>query len=119
MSSGERARPLLATVVPASCAGLLVFARPESPAEDVGELAARLGRAGRWSAGAMPLLLGLLHRGRVVQRVRDQLVEFRQPVGREPRHLRPPARDLLHRHDLGVPLRGCFPGGPPRTPGRP
>ena len=34
-----------------------------------------------------------------------------QAVGREPRHLRPPAHDLLHRHDLGVPLRGRFPGG--------
>ena len=34
----------------------------------------------------------------------------RQPIGREPRHLRPPAHDLLHRHDLRVPLRGRFPG---------
>ena len=31
-------------------------------------------------------------------------------IGREPRHLRPPAHDLLHRHDLRVPLRGRFPG---------
>ena len=62
-------------------------------------------------AGAMLLLFGLLHRGRVVQRLPDQFVELRQPVGREPRHLRPPARNLLHRHDLGVPLRGRFPGG--------
>ncbi len=70
-----------------------------------------LGRRQRRRARVHPhSLFGLLHRSRIVQRVRDQLVELLQPVGCEPQHLRPPAHDLLHRHDLCVPLRGRFAG---------
>ena len=59
--------------------------------------------AGRCAAGALrgrrrtgrrrrppALLCGFLHWDRVVQRLRDQLVELRQPIGREPRRAEQP-----------------------------